>query len=73
MARSKRFTGWLANEEMYVFGHHDVAEDIEVVSGSCSFEGFDKELARGNCVEVGPATVATEGDEVIVACSVESL
>ena len=53
--------------------HQDVAEDIKLVSLTDGFEIFKE---GGSCfvgVEVGEPPITTEGDEVIVAFSLESL
>ena len=52
----------LAEEEMDVFGHEDVAVDVQVVAFSGGFEGvFEEGVVRG---EGGLAAIAAEGDEV---------
>jgi hypothetical protein len=65
----KRLGFGFAQEKVDVFGHDDVAEDIEVVASAGGFEGFEEEVAGGGGVEVGEAVITTEGEEVVVAFS----
>lgn len=65
--------GWLAEEQVDVLGHEDVAEDVKLVLLSYAFEGVEEDGAGVVVVEVGETVVTTEGDEVVVAESVVSL
>ncbi len=56
-----------------MFGHYDVAEDLELVSAACSLQRVEEDVFRGGGVQVGSAVVATEGDEVVVAFLLVSL
>ena len=49
-----------------MFGHHDVAEDVEVVAVAGEFEGVEEDVSGVWGVEVGFSIVTTEGDEVVV-------
>ena len=53
--------------------HDDVAEDFEVVALAGEFEGVEEDVFRRRSGKVGFAAVTTEGDEVVVAFSLESL
>ena len=61
-----------AEKEMDVLGHDDVAEDFEVVTFAGEFQGVEEDVFRGRGSEVGFAAITTEGDEVVVAFSLES-
>ena len=61
-----------ADKEMDVLGHDDVAKDFEVVAFAGEFQGVEEDVFRGRGGEVGFAAVTTEGDEVVVAFSLES-
>jgi hypothetical protein len=50
-----------------VFGHDDVAEDVEVVALAGEFEGVEEDVSSVWGVEVGFTIVTTEGDEVVIA------
>lgn len=54
-------------EQVDVFGHEDVAEDVEVVGGAEFFELVEEGGAGAVVVEEGKTAVTTEGDEVFVA------
>ncbi len=60
-------------EEMNVLRHEDVAEEVEVVFPAETFELFFEDDAGGVVVEIGETLITTEGDEVVVFVSVESL
>jgi hypothetical protein len=57
---------------MDVLGHDDVSEDFEVVAFAGEFEGVEKDVFLSCGGKVGFAAVTTEGDEVVVAFSLES-
>ena len=63
----------LAEQEVNVFGHEDVAEDVEIVPQTELFESFEKDCAGAVVVEVGETLITTEGDEVVVAEAVIAL
>ena len=52
---------------MNVLGHHDVAEEVELVFAADRFEGVLKDGCGARGDEVRAAAVTTEGDEVKVA------
>jgi len=57
----------LRYEKVDVFGHYDVADDVEGILFSPGFEdGFEERFGFGG-EEVGVAVLATEGDEMEVA------
>jgi len=58
---------------MDVFGHEDVAEDVEIVPQPELFESFEKDCAGVVVVEVRETPITTEGDEVVVAEAVIAL
>jgi hypothetical protein len=65
--------GWrLREKEVNVFGHNYVAEEMELVFFVHGFQGVleDGSGLRGG--EVGASVVATEGDEVEIACLLSS-
>ena len=65
--------GWgFGEEEMDVFGHDDVAEEVEVVFFAGGFEGVLEDRGGFGGSQVGVAVVTTEGDEVEVACLLSS-
>ena len=64
---------WLAEEQVHVLGHKDVAEKIEAVTSAGFFEDVEEDGAGSIVVEEGKASVATEGDEVVVTEGVVSL
>jgi hypothetical protein len=61
-----------ADEQMDVLRHDDVVEDFEIVALPGEFEGVEEDVFRSTSSEVGFAAVTTEGDEVVVAFSLES-
>jgi hypothetical protein len=61
-----------ADEEMNMLGHDDKAEDLEVVALAGEFERVEEDVLCRYGGEIGFAAVATEGDEVVVASSLES-
>jgi hypothetical protein len=65
--------GRLAEEQVDVLGHDDVAEDFEVIAFAGEFEGVLEDVSGCGGVEVGFAVVTTEGDEVVVALLLVSL
>ena len=64
---------WFAQQQVNVFRHKNVTEDVELVALSEAFKGFDEHGAVVVIVEVGKAFVTAEGDEVVVAEGVISL
>ncbi len=59
---------WFAEQHVQVFGHEDVAEDVEAVPPAELFEDGKEDGAGVVVVEVGATTTVTaEGDEVVVA------
>ena len=64
---------WFAQQQVNVFRHKNVTEDVELVALPEAFKGFDEHGAVVVIVEVGKAFVTAEGDEVIVAEGVISL
>jgi len=56
-----------------VFGHEDVAEDVETMASAELFESFQEACTGVIVVEVGKTLVTTEGHEVIVAEAVIAL
>src|ERR1700722_10066915 len=59
-------------EEMDVLGHEDVGVQREVVGAAGSFDDLFEGVFNFGCFEVWKTTVATEGDEVKLACVVTS-
>ena len=64
---------WFAEQQVDVLGHKDVAVNVEGVALTSGFEDFLEDGAGVVVVEVGEPLVATEGDEVVVVESVETL
>jgi len=62
-----------AEEKVDVFGHEDVAEDVELVPLPEALEGIENEGAGVVVVEIGKSVEATEGDEMIVTEGVITL
>ena len=62
---------WFANEEVDVVGHHDVSGNPEVVAVAGSLDGVFYEFPDFGGSEVAATTVATESEEVEVACFVK--
>jgi hypothetical protein len=61
------FAGRFGEKKVDVFGHDDVADDVEGILFSPGFEhGFEEGFGFGG-VEVGVTVLATEGDEMEVA------
>jgi hypothetical protein len=52
-------------QEVYVLGHKNVAEDVELMALAKSFKDFFEDDACGVVVEIGEPTITTEGDEVV--------
>jgi hypothetical protein len=62
-----------AEEKVDVLGHEDVAEEVELVPLTESFEDFFEEDAGVIVVQVWETPVATEGDEVVVSFGLVTL
>lgn len=58
---------------MDVFGHDDVAEDLEDVVFTGLFEGLEEGVAGVGGGEAGEAVVTGEGEEVVVAEVLEAV
>jgi hypothetical protein len=58
---------WFAEEQVYVVGHDDVAEDVEDVFFAGFFEDVKEGIARFGSAQDGAFTGATEGKEVEVS------
>ena len=56
-----------------MFGHEDVAEDVETMASAELFESFQEDCTGVVVVEVGKTLITTEGDEVVVAEAVITL
>jgi len=54
-------------QQVYVLGHEDIAEDVELVAVAKSFEDFFEDDPGGVVVEVGEPAITTEGNEVVGA------
>ncbi len=63
----------LAEQEVDVLGHKDVAEDVEMVPPTEMFESFEEDCAAVVVVEVRETVITTEGDKVVVAEGVITL
>ena len=63
---------WLGQEEVDVFGHDYVAEDVELIFFACGFEGVLEDGSGFRRGQVGVAVVTAEGDEVEIACLLSS-
>jgi hypothetical protein len=61
------------DEQVDVFGHHDVTDEFEPVPGSDLTENSDESVAGADGTEERKAPVATERDEVQVAEAVDAL
>ena len=59
---------WFAEEEVDVLGHEDVGVEEEVVRATSSFDDLFEDVLGLGCFEVRKTAVATEGDEVELAC-----
>ena len=55
------------SEKVHVFGHEDVAVELEAVSCAKRFEPVLEPRVGGVGVQAGKASIATEGEEVQVA------
>jgi hypothetical protein len=65
--------GWgFGEEEVDVFGHDYVAEEVELVFFAGGFQGVLEDGGGAGGGEVGFAVVTAEGDEVEVACLLSS-
>src|SRR5271157_3211799 len=58
----------LADQQMHVLGHDHVTDEIEVVSPSALFQRDFKQMHRTWTCQQRLTLVATEGDEVKLAC-----
>lgn len=67
--RVRGFVG-LADEKMNVLGHDHVASHDKTVTMPCLFQDEKEQVAALCCSEQGTALVATESDEVEIACVV---
>ena len=54
-------------QQVYVLGHEDIAEDVELVAVAKSFEDFFEDDPCVVVVEIGEPTITTEGDEVVAS------
>ena len=61
------FDWGLGYEEVDVFWHDDVADDVKVVAFADGFQGFEEDLFCVGGGQVGGSVVTTEGDEVEVS------
>ena len=57
-----------SDEQVYVIGHDDVAENVKYVEFACAFEQSGKGVAGGFRAEDGLVAGAAEGDEVRELC-----
>jgi hypothetical protein len=55
-----------------MLGHNDVAKDFEVVTLTGKFQRVEKDVFRRRASKIGLAALTTEGDEMVVAFSLES-
>ncbi len=62
----------LGDEQVDVFGHHHVTDELESVSCSDLTENLNKGVASAHCSQERETPVATEGDEVQVAEAVDA-
>ena len=63
----------LADEEVDVFGHQDVAVDVEAVLLAAGFQDFFETDAGGVVVKEGEAAITAEGDEMKMALMLVAL
>src|SRR5271157_6417479 len=58
----------LADQQMHVLGHDHVTDEIEVVAPSALFQRDFKQVHRARTGQQWVTLIATEGDEVKLAC-----
>jgi hypothetical protein len=63
---------WFGHEEVNVFGHDDVAEEVKLIFPAGGFEGVLEDGGGAGGGQVGISVVAAEGDEVEIACLLSS-
>ena len=72
-----RFGKWrafrLAEKQMYVFRHYDVADYEKLITDSRALQGLLEQAPCGWQGEVWATLIATEGDEVEIPCELISL
>ena len=61
------FVRRLANEEMHVLRHDDVAQEFELVVVADAFEGVQEDISCGTGIQVWSAMMTAKGDEVVIA------
>ena len=56
-----------ADQQMHMFGHQHIADQLETIPGSDLLEDVDGEIPRANGTERAPSLVAAKGDEMKIA------
>ena len=56
-----------ADQQMHVFRHHDISEDVELIPTSSSFEFLLEDPTAGRCMEQKSPPITTESEKVIAA------
>jgi len=67
------FLSWLTKQQMYMFGHHHISDQPELVSAANFIQDFHKPVSRSNRPKQGSSTVTTEGDKMKIALPVMPL
>jgi len=67
------FLGWFAEQQMYMFGHHHIPDQPELMSAANFIQDFHKSLSRPSRSEQRLPPVTTEGDEMKIALPVVPL
>ena len=57
----------LAQEQVHMLGHEDVANESKAVTHSCLLKGANSQIARANGVQERPSLIAAKGDEMQIA------
>ena len=60
-------------EHVQVFGHEDIAEDVETMALPKMFESGEEDGSGVVVVQIGAMTVTAEGDEMVLALGLVSL
>jgi hypothetical protein len=57
----------LAQEQVHMFGHEDVANESKTVAHSCLLKGANSQIAGVNGFQKRPSLIAAKGDEMQIA------
>jgi len=69
----RRAAGGLGDEEVNVFGHDDVADELETISISHLTENLDERVSRARRAEKRESAVTTEAEEMQMVETVDAL